>query len=52
VENGRAHLHEVEVQARNGNEAWIKSALPPGTEVIVFPPTSLKDGDRVKKIAS
>jgi HlyD family secretion protein len=52
VEDGRARLHEVEVLARNGSEAWIKSELPPGTEVIIFPPSSLKDGERVKKIAS
>ena len=52
VENGRARLHEVEVLARNGNEAWIKSELPPGTEVILFPPTSLKEGQRVRKVSS
>jgi len=50
VEDGRARLHEVEVLARNGNEAWIKSELPPGTEVILFPPSSLKDGQRVKNL--
>lgn len=51
VENGRARLHEVEVLARNGSEAMLKSALPPGTELILFPPSTLKDGARVKKIA-
>jgi HlyD family secretion protein len=52
VENGRrASQRQVDVLARNGNEAWIKSELPPGSEVILFPPSSLKDGDRVKKLA-
>lgn len=52
VESGRARLHEVEVLARNGREAWIKSELQPGTEVILFPPSSLKDGERVKKLVA
>lgn len=47
VENGRARQHEVEVLARNGVEAWIKSGLTPGTSVVIFPPSSLKDGSRV-----
>lgn len=51
VEGGRARLHEVEVLARNGSEAWIKSALPAGTEVVLFPPSSLRDGTRVQKLA-
>lgn len=51
VEGGRARLHEVEVLARNGSEAMVKSELAPGTEVILFPPSSLKDGERVSKLA-
>lgn len=50
VESGRARLHEVDVLARNGSEAWIRSELAPGTELILFPPSSLQDGDRVKKL--
>ncbi len=50
MEGGRARLHEVEVLARNGSEAWIRGELAPGTEVILFPPSSLKDGERVKKL--
>jgi HlyD family secretion protein len=38
----------VDVVARNGVEAWVKSGLTPGTQVIVYPDTELKDGDRVK----
>jgi HlyD family secretion protein len=51
LEDSRARLHEVEVLARNGSEAWIKSELPPGTEIILFPPSSLKNGQRVKTLA-
>ena len=50
MEKGRARLHEVEVLARNGSEAWIRGELAPGTELILFPPSSLKDGERVKKL--
>jgi HlyD family secretion protein len=51
AENGRARLHEVDVLARNGSEAWIKAELAPGTEVILFPPSSLQEGERIKKLA-
>jgi len=51
IEDGRAHQHQVEVLARNGSEAWVKTDLPPGTQVIVYPPTSLKEGTRVRKLA-
>ncbi|MCA3238006.1 MAG: efflux RND transporter periplasmic adaptor subunit [Curvibacter sp.] len=51
VEGGRARLHEVEIISRNGSEAMVKGELAPGTEVILFPPSSLKDGERVKKLA-
>lgn len=50
VENGRARLHEVEVLARNGNEAWVKSELAPETPVVLFPPSSLRDGERVQAL--
>lgn len=49
LDNGRAHLREIDVAARNGVDAWVKSGLPKGTEVIVYPDTKLKDGDRIKK---
>lgn len=52
IEGGRARLHEVDVVARNGNEAWIKGDLSPGTEVIIFPPSSLQEGVRVKKLGA
>lgn len=52
VEDGRARQHEVEVLARNGNEAMIKADLAPGTEVVLFPPSSLREGQRVKKLGA
>lgn len=50
-DGGRARQREVDVLARNGREALIKSELPAGTEVILYPPSSLKDGERVTGIA-
>lgn len=50
VENGRVRLHEVEVLARNGSEAWIRSELAPETPLVLFPPSSLRDGERVQAL--
>ncbi len=50
VEAGRARRHEVEVLARNGSQAWIRSELAPGTVVILFPPTSLGENERVRPL--
>lgn len=47
LEQGRARLQEVEVTARNGTTAWVPAGLAPGTQVIVYPDTKLKDGDSV-----
>lgn len=47
ADGGRARLTPVELGGRNGNEAWIKSGLAAGTEVIVYPPSALRDGERV-----
>ncbi|MES2879792.1 MAG: HlyD family efflux transporter periplasmic adaptor subunit [Pseudomonadota bacterium] len=48
LEQDHARLREVEVAARNGVEAWVKSGLPKGQQVIVYPDSKLKDGDKVK----
>jgi hypothetical protein len=48
LDMGHARLKEIEVAARNGVEAWVKSGLTPGTQVIVYPDTKLRNGDRVK----
>lgn len=50
VEDGRARRHEVAVLARNGSEASLRSDLPAGTEVVLFPPSSLQEGQRVRKL--
>lgn len=50
VEAGRARRHEVEVLARNGSQAWIRSELAPGTVVILFPPASLGEEERVRPL--
>lgn len=48
LDKGHARLIEVQVAARNGAEAWVKSGLAKDTQVIVYPDAKLKDGDRVK----
>jgi HlyD family secretion protein len=48
LKNGRAHLQDITVNARNGVEAWVKTDLPNGSQVIIYPDTKLKDKDRVK----
>jgi HlyD family secretion protein len=46
-DRGRARINEVELVARNGREAWIKTSLKAGTKVIAYPPAGLNDGDSV-----
>ena len=50
LDHSRARIEEVELLARNGREAWIKTTLAAGTKVIAYPAASLKDGDRVNII--
>lgn len=47
VDAGRARRVAVEVLARNAGAAWIRDGLAPGTPVVVYPPTALRDGQRV-----
>ena len=47
VENDRANLKEVSVQARNGVSAWVKDGLTVGTLVIVYPDSKLQDKAKV-----
>ncbi|MCX7216870.1 MAG: efflux transporter periplasmic adaptor subunit, partial [Burkholderiales bacterium] len=51
LDHSRARIQEVELLARNGREAWIKTTLAAGTKVIAYPAASLKDGDRVNIIS-
>ena len=48
VEGGRARLRPVQVAARNGSLAWLRSGLSPGEAVIAYPPPAVADGVRVK----
>lgn len=47
LKGGRASLQKLDLVARNGMEAWIKSGLAPGTQVIVYPDNKLRNDDRV-----
>ena len=47
LKGDQAQLRELEVAAHNGMEAWVKSGLVPGTQVIVYPDNKLRNGDRV-----
>lgn len=48
LEGGRAHLREVSVMARNGQEAWIKDGVAGGAQVITYPDSKLKDNAAVR----
>lgn len=48
VEDGRARLRPVVLRARNAGAAWIERGLGAGTRVIVYPPTAVRDGVRVR----
>jgi len=46
--DGRARRIPVEVGARNGAEAWVTRGVSAGQTVIVYPPSNLIDGARVR----
>ena len=48
LESGRARLVPVELGARNGSDAWVRSGILEGTQVVVYPAAALRDGARVK----
>lgn len=47
VDGGRARQVPVQLGGRNGAMAWIRSGLARGTQVIVYPPASVREGVRV-----
>ena len=47
AEEGRARQTAVVLGARNGNAAWIRSGLTTGQQVIVYPPATVRAGQRV-----
>jgi len=48
LEQGRAHLRPVRVEARNSQMAWVRAGARAGDAVIVYPPASVHDGARVR----
>lgn len=49
LDGERAVLQPVEVAARNNAQAWVKSGLKPGQEVVVYPASAVRDGQRVQR---
>jgi HlyD family secretion protein len=48
VDGTHARLKHVDVGGRNGKEAWIRAGLKAGDAVVLYPPVTLQDGQRVK----
>jgi HlyD family secretion protein len=48
VQDGRARLVQVDLGGRNGALAWLRGGLAEGDTVIVYPPSTVTDGVRVK----
>ena len=48
LRDGRAHIVPVQLAGRNAAEAWVRQGLAPGASVVVYPPSSVRDGARVK----
>lgn len=51
VQDGRARLREIDVQARNSQDAWVRRGLQAGETVIVYPSPEVRDGARVARRA-
>ena len=49
LDHGRARITAVDVAARNGADAWIRQGLQPGAVVIVYPPSTVRDGSSVRQ---
>ena len=47
ADGGRARQTAVELGARNGSAAWIRSGIATGQQVIAYPPATVRDGLRV-----
>jgi HlyD family secretion protein len=47
LDGGRARQKQVDITARNGVSGWVAKGLEPGAQVIVYPPSTLKEGSRV-----
>jgi HlyD family secretion protein len=49
IEGGRARQVPVSIGARHAGVAWVTEGLSPGTPVIVYPGTAVRDGVRVRQ---
>lgn len=49
IENGRARMMPVEVGRRNAQQAELRTPIPAGTEVVLYPSDALRDGARIKR---
>ena len=47
ADGGRARQTAVQLGARNGSSAWIRSGIATGQQVIAYPPATVRDGLRV-----
>ncbi|MFZ4650291.1 MAG: efflux RND transporter periplasmic adaptor subunit [Rubrivivax sp.] len=47
-EGGHAHLRAVRLEARNDRQAWVAAGLRAGERVVVYPPSALREGARVR----
>jgi HlyD family secretion protein len=48
LDRGRAQLTPVELGGRNGSQAWVRTGIAEGAQVVVYPAAALRDGARVK----
>ncbi|HMA06542.1 MAG TPA: HlyD family efflux transporter periplasmic adaptor subunit [Ramlibacter sp.] len=48
LDGKRARLQSIDVGGRNGTQAWVRSGLVADQMVIVYPPSTVADGKRVK----
>ena len=49
IEQGRATLRPVTLGGRNDLDAWLQGGLADGARVIVYPPSGVHDGARVRE---
>lgn len=52
VENGRARLRTIKIGQRNGAEAQILEGVRERDQIVLYPPDTLADGDRVAQRAA
>ncbi|WP_119354905.1 efflux RND transporter periplasmic adaptor subunit, partial [Azohydromonas sediminis] len=48
VEGGRARARPVEVRDRHADAAWIEGGLRDGEQVVLYPGSTMRDGQRVR----